>query len=113
VDFFHWANGVLVDVDAIGNTEWPQDKEIWIGIADGVDHSKDVVYLIHKSSEVVNNVLEVVHVIVESSQDGSCWGNIKEFVDWSFHNWVESFSVNTLQGIADDSLDKVLSYTVD
>jgi t-SNARE complex subunit (syntaxin) len=48
----------------------------------------DVVDLIEQMGEVVNNVLEMVKVISKSIHDGSSRSNVKELVNWSFHDGI-------------------------
>lgn len=85
MDFFHWTNSELENVDTIGDTKRPDQIEIRIGIWNSVNHCKDMIYLVHQSSEMMDDVLKVIHVIIKAIENCSSWCDIKELIDWCFH----------------------------
>jgi hypothetical protein len=60
VNFLVRADGVLVDVQAIPDTEWPYEQEVIVDHGYSVYHCSDMIDLVEQVRKVVNNVLKVV-----------------------------------------------------
>ena len=51
----------------------------------------------HQSSDLIDDFLKLIEIIIEASNDLSSWSDIEELIDWCFHDSVQSFLVNKLQ----------------
>ena len=57
-------------------------------------------------------MFKMIKIIIKSCEDWTGWSDIKELVDWSFHNWVKNSRVDSFQGISNDLFNAVLSNAV-
>ena len=69
VDFSHRANSKSVDISTISNTAWEQENELWASNAYSVDQSNHMAGMIENSNEMMNNVLKVIEIIIETGED--------------------------------------------
>lgn len=96
VNLFHGSNSKPVNVDWVAKQEWNNQKNPGIGIYSSVNDHYQVQCLIHKSNRTVNNMLKMVHVIIETIQNGSSWGHIEELVNWCSNDFLQNAFVNSL-----------------
>jgi len=61
---------------------------------------------------MMDNVLKMVQVIIESIKNGTCWSHVEEFIYRCFHNGVKGLFMDTFQCNWDDIYHEVLSDAV-